>query len=144
LKLRQYLRVPVPAHRKALTRLVLSCHTLGIEILRYTERLKVRVPREARVCRFCRLGVESESHALLTCTTAALLTMRYDFLGDVYRLMPDLPRQWPSADNLLRALVQCRNFDVIQRLAKYTFEVFAVFATLPVFRPAQYLYSSLE
>ncbi|KAJ7035027.1 hypothetical protein C8F04DRAFT_1221292 [Mycena alexandri] len=33
-KFRQYLRIPVPAHRKALTRLVLSAHTLSVEILR--------------------------------------------------------------------------------------------------------------
>ncbi|KAJ6558518.1 hypothetical protein DFH09DRAFT_532903 [Mycena vulgaris] len=42
LKMRQYLRVPVPAHRKALTRLYLSSHTLAIEILRYTERYRER------------------------------------------------------------------------------------------------------
>ncbi|KAJ7929408.1 hypothetical protein B0H13DRAFT_1859627 [Mycena leptocephala] len=33
LKLRQYLRVPVPAHRRALTRLLLWSHILSIEIL---------------------------------------------------------------------------------------------------------------
>ncbi|KAJ7602036.1 hypothetical protein DFH06DRAFT_377521, partial [Mycena polygramma] len=122
----------------------LSCHTLGVEILRYTERHKVRVPREARVCRFCRLGVENESHALLTCTTPALVAMRYQFLGDVYRLIPDFHRNWAFADDCLRELVQCRNFDVVQRLAKYTYEVLAVFATHPVFRPAEYLFNFLE
>jgi hypothetical protein len=52
--LRQYLRVPVPAHRKAFTRLVLSSHTLGIKVLRWKERLEERVPRDSRLCRFCR------------------------------------------------------------------------------------------
>ncbi|KAJ7839102.1 hypothetical protein B0H13DRAFT_1513857, partial [Mycena leptocephala] len=68
LKLRQYLRIPVPAHRKALTRLILSSHTLGVEILRYTERYRVRAPREFRFCRFCRRGVETEAHAMITCS----------------------------------------------------------------------------
>ncbi|KAJ7813117.1 hypothetical protein B0H14DRAFT_2377186, partial [Mycena olivaceomarginata] len=54
LKLRQYLRVPVPAHRKALTRLYLSAHQLGIEVLRYAERYRERTPRNWRLCRFCR------------------------------------------------------------------------------------------
>ncbi|KAJ7165321.1 hypothetical protein C8R46DRAFT_841280, partial [Mycena filopes] len=67
LKLRQYLRVPLPAHRKALTRLVLSAHTLGIEVLRYVERRKMSAPRQFRFCRFCRLAVKSEAHALLAC-----------------------------------------------------------------------------
>ncbi|KAJ7837620.1 hypothetical protein B0H13DRAFT_1553412, partial [Mycena leptocephala] len=40
LKLRQYLHIPVPAHRKSLTRLLLSSHTLGVEILRYAERYR--------------------------------------------------------------------------------------------------------
>ncbi|KAJ7158082.1 hypothetical protein C8R46DRAFT_839617, partial [Mycena filopes] len=66
-KLRQYLRVPVPAHRKALTRLLLSAHTLGVEILRYDERGRKRAPRAFRFCRFCRRGVESEGHALIVC-----------------------------------------------------------------------------
>ncbi|KAJ7482008.1 hypothetical protein FB451DRAFT_974399, partial [Mycena latifolia] len=40
IKFRHYLRVPVPAHRKALTRLLLSSHILAIEILRYEERYR--------------------------------------------------------------------------------------------------------
>ncbi|KAJ7041511.1 hypothetical protein C8F04DRAFT_875230, partial [Mycena alexandri] len=67
-KLRQYLRIPVPAHRKVLTRLLLSAYTLGIEILRYSERLRKHAPRDFRPCRFCQRGVESEGHALIGCT----------------------------------------------------------------------------
>ncbi|KAJ7144692.1 hypothetical protein C8R46DRAFT_823739, partial [Mycena filopes] len=76
LKFRQYLRIPVPAHRKALTRLLLSSHTLSVEILRYDERLKKRAPRAFRFCRFCRLGVETEAHALIVCTVPALTALR--------------------------------------------------------------------
>ncbi|KAJ7717100.1 hypothetical protein B0H16DRAFT_1740824 [Mycena metata] len=143
LKLRQYLRVPVPAHRKALTRLILSAHTLSIEILRYAERRRERAPRDFRFCRFCRLAVESESHALITCTTPTLTALRCQFFMDIYRLVPDLPRSWASADDFLWHLVQCRDFDLTQRLAKYTYDVFAVFATCPIFKPAEYLYITL-
>jgi hypothetical protein len=45
MKFRAYLRVPVPAHRKALTRILLASHALGIEMLRYRERLRLPVPR---------------------------------------------------------------------------------------------------
>jgi hypothetical protein len=131
-------------NRKALTRLLLSSHTLSIEILRYKKRLKERVPRDSRLCRFCRRAVESESHALLGCTAPALVAIRYDFLADVYSLVPETPHTWPSYDVALRDLVQTRDFDLIQRLAKYTDDVFAVYSTCPIFRPAEYLYHALE
>ncbi|KAJ7330404.1 hypothetical protein DFH08DRAFT_638183, partial [Mycena albidolilacea] len=67
MKLQLYLRIPVPAHRKALTRLILSAHTLGVELLRYVERDRPAVPRYTRLCRFCRRRVETEAHALLEC-----------------------------------------------------------------------------
>ncbi|KAJ7143116.1 hypothetical protein C8R43DRAFT_823347, partial [Mycena crocata] len=74
LKFRQYLLVPVPAHRKAMTRLLLSAHSLGIELLRYQGRYQpVRIPREWRLCRFCARAVETESHALLECRAHELL-----------------------------------------------------------------------
>ncbi|KAJ7207268.1 hypothetical protein GGX14DRAFT_366489 [Mycena pura] len=145
LKLRQYLRVPVPAHRKALTRLYLSAHRLGIEVLRYAERYRERTPRNWRLCRFCRCAVESESHALLGCMAKPELAgLRTDFLREVYDLVPNFPRIWESVDAFLLALVQCRNFDVTQRLAKLAFDVFAVYAACEVFKPAEYLYTALE
>ncbi|KAJ7484244.1 hypothetical protein FB451DRAFT_1435404 [Mycena latifolia] len=80
-KYRHYPSVPIPAHRKALTRLLLSSHTLAIEIL------------------FCRRAVESESHALLGCMSdASLMTFRREFLIDVYQLEPNLPHFGSSGD----------------------------------------------
>ncbi|KAK0232150.1 hypothetical protein EDD85DRAFT_739085, partial [Armillaria nabsnona] len=61
------LNLPVPAHRKAFTRLLMSAHTLGIEVLRWKERYRPFVPRRWRLCRFCRAMVEDEPHALLEC-----------------------------------------------------------------------------
>ena len=130
--------------RRSLARLVLSRHTLDIEILHWKVRYKVRVPRECRWCRFCRLAVESEAHAMIGCSAPDLVALRYEFLKDVYSLAPDLPRRWTSEDVFLRELFLNQNFDLTQRLAKYTYDVFAIFATCPVFRPAEYLYSTLE
>ncbi|KAJ7753051.1 armadillo-type protein [Mycena maculata] len=63
---RHYLTmVHVPAHRKALTRLLLSDHNLSVERLRYPVRYRRAIPREERLCRFCQVGVEDEVHALL-------------------------------------------------------------------------------
>ncbi|KAJ6631540.1 hypothetical protein B0H10DRAFT_1624679, partial [Mycena sp. CBHHK59/15] len=81
--------------------LYLSSHTLSVEILRYKERYRQRTPREYSFCRFCRLAVESESHALIACTEAALMTLRWEFFGDVYQMIPDLPRIWASPDAFL-------------------------------------------
>jgi hypothetical protein len=40
--------------------------------------------------------------------------------------------------------VLCRNFDVIKRLAKYTFDIFAVYAARNALKPAEYLFNVLE
>ncbi|KAJ7932838.1 hypothetical protein B0H13DRAFT_1856818 [Mycena leptocephala] len=129
LKLRQYLRIPVPAHQKALTRLLLSSHTLGVEILRYAEWYRVRAPREFRFCHFCRQGVETEAHAMIACSAPALAALCHSFIQDVYELVSEWLRNWNSSEDFLRMLVQTRDFDVLQRLAKYTFEVFAEYET---------------
>ncbi|KAJ7124457.1 hypothetical protein C8R44DRAFT_619990 [Mycena epipterygia] len=75
--------VSIPSHRKALTRLLLSDHTLSVERLRYPARYRLAIPREEPLCRFCRAAVEDEAHALLNCNGLALLTdLRTCFLAD--------------------------------------------------------------
>jgi hypothetical protein len=143
MKLRLYLRVPVPAHRKALTRILLSSHSLAVELLRYQERHRAPVPRHARLCRLCFRGVESEGHALLTCTAPDLTELRRHFISDIFTTIPTIPRQWSSTDDFLRHLIQTRNLDIIQRLAKYTYDVLAHYSNTPMFRPAGYAYSVL-
>ncbi|KAJ7366395.1 hypothetical protein DFH08DRAFT_678454, partial [Mycena albidolilacea] len=93
MKLRPYLRVPVPAHRKALTRLLLSSHSLGIELLRYRERLRPPIPRHATLCRLCLLDVESEAHSLLGWSVPALADLRRSFLMDIFFSLPTIPQQ---------------------------------------------------
>ncbi len=79
-----YLNLPVPAHRKAFTRLLMSAHTLGIEVLRWKERYRPFVPRRWRLCRFCRVMVEDEPHALFECrANDGLSRRRRRFIEDI-------------------------------------------------------------
>jgi hypothetical protein len=144
MKLCPYLQAPVPAHCKALTRVLLASHPLRIEMLRYRECLRLPVPRNMRLCRFCLGGVESEGHALLGCSTPTLVELRRVFLTDVYRTLPSIPRHWPSTDIFLQYLIQTGNFDIIQRLTKYAYDILLHYSTIPLFRPAGYTYNVLE
>lgn len=142
-KFRQYLRIPVPAHRKALTRLFLSAHRLGVELLRYGVRYQPRTPREWRLCRFCQREVETECHALMSCDgSAALISLRAPFFHDLRGMLPR--RQMESADEFLLRIAQSRNFDVVQRFAKFVFNVFEVYGLREVYKPAPYLYMRIE
>ncbi|KAJ7081804.1 hypothetical protein B0H15DRAFT_994332 [Mycena belliarum] len=69
LRLRHYLfMVKTQKHREALTSLLLSTHLLAVEILRYGDHAQPREnDRSKRVCRFCKIEVETPEHALLTC-----------------------------------------------------------------------------
>ncbi|KAJ7218848.1 hypothetical protein C8J57DRAFT_957852, partial [Mycena rebaudengoi] len=67
LDFRHYLRVNVPDHRVALTRMVLSSHSLAIERRRWKERGKKPVPKEWRLCRFCQVHIEEPAHAMFVC-----------------------------------------------------------------------------
>lgn len=79
LMLRHYLRLTtIPSHRIAFTRILLSCHTLAVERLRWATRARPQsVPRDERLCRLCVeegiMAVEDEVHALLRCTSNARL-----------------------------------------------------------------------
>jgi len=128
---RHYLTmVAVPAHRKALTRLLLSDHTLSVERLRlqYPTRYRLAIPREHRLCRFCEGDVEDEVHALLDCDTHALLAdLRCSFLADVFQCDADMEMAYSqlSSYEFLRRLSSSRK--AVTRFAKYVCEVFYVF-----------------
>ncbi|PBK89310.1 hypothetical protein ARMGADRAFT_936172, partial [Armillaria gallica] len=68
LSFKSYLDLPIPAHRKAITHLVMSSHLFAVEVLRWRERYRKLVLRKWHLCRFCMLSVEDEVHALLSCT----------------------------------------------------------------------------
>lgn len=58
LDFRHYLRIKMADHRRALTRMILSSHSLAVERRRWKERGKNIVPREWRRCRFCQDAIE--------------------------------------------------------------------------------------
>ncbi|KAF6744223.1 hypothetical protein DFP72DRAFT_760671, partial [Ephemerocybe angulata] len=60
-KLRQYLRVYNPGHRRALARMLLSDHRLASRVRRYTGG------EVEQQCRFCEGAVESVVHVWLEC-----------------------------------------------------------------------------
>jgi hypothetical protein len=135
---RHYLTmVPIPAHRKAITRLLLSDHNLSVERLRYRTRYRLPIPREARLCRFCRVSIEDEVHALLECEThVPLAEIRDRFLDDVFKRDPALEAEYMRLSHLdfLRRMVSSRK--AIQRLAKYVFDVLSLFDSFERYIPA--------
>ncbi|KAJ7454295.1 hypothetical protein B0H11DRAFT_2325025 [Mycena galericulata] len=125
---RHYLTmVMIPAHPKALTRLLLSDHNLSVERLRYPVRYRLAIPREERLCRFCRDGVEDEVHLLLECEGSSRLTSGKCFpsgsswqllaqlaelakLGQICQLVPEL---LPVSASLKKFLFLCTTPDVL-------------------------------
>ncbi|KAF7337608.1 RNA-directed DNA polymerase from mobile element jockey [Mycena sanguinolenta] len=95
---RHYLDIVVPAHRKAITRLILSDHNFSVERLCYPGRYRAAAPRDLRLCRFCRGAVEDEAHALFVCTAhPGLRLLRATFLRDVMDAIRGIKGRW-SAD----------------------------------------------
>src|ERR1700678_2318674 len=81
LLLRHYLKIPNRLHSISSTRLLFSCHPLAREKLRQTEFRRPKIPRELRLCRFCRAEIESPEHALFECIeNQKLLTSKMYFL----------------------------------------------------------------
>ncbi|KAJ7862831.1 hypothetical protein B0H13DRAFT_1578713, partial [Mycena leptocephala] len=67
LDFRHYLRVKQPEHRKALTKIILSSHSLAVEPVDGKCAERKVVPRQWRLCRFCYVYVEDAPHALFVC-----------------------------------------------------------------------------
>ncbi|KAF7360730.1 Reverse transcriptase domain-containing protein [Mycena venus] len=118
---RHYLTmVHVPAHRVALTRLLLSDHNLSVERLRYATRYRRPIPREERLCRLCRRDVEDEVHAMLDCEVhVPLVGLRKTFLTDVFECDSALRDEYERLSHyeFLRRMISSRKG--IQRVAKY-------------------------
>lgn len=91
LKYRHYLDVVVPVHRKALTRLVTSCHVLAVNCFRWDPVRRKEIPRNLRLCRFCHDETEDECHAMLYCVGNGALTVRRGvFFSDAHQVVPGI------------------------------------------------------
>ncbi|KAJ7265164.1 hypothetical protein C8J57DRAFT_1069585 [Mycena rebaudengoi] len=97
LAFRHYLRIASPEHRRALTQMVLSSHSLAIERRRWRERGKKVVPEQWRLCRFCYCYIEDPAHAMFVCQHPELLPIRKTFCENVETLIPDVVSQFPDA-----------------------------------------------
>ena len=137
---RHYLTmVPIPAHRIALTRLLLSDHNLSVERLRYASRTRRIVPREERLCRFCRAEVEDEIHALLQCKGhLPLVRLRESLLADIFYCDPPLQNAYArlTTPEFLQTMVGSRR--AIRRVAKYVCDVLAIFDSFERYIPDGY------
>ncbi|KAK0457143.1 uncharacterized protein EV420DRAFT_1551746 [Desarmillaria tabescens] len=137
---RSYLNVPIPAHRKALVRLLTSSHTLAVEVLRWAERRRPPVPRCQRLCRLCGSEVEDEAHVLLYCDgTGDLQDLRARFFHNIFALAsPPLAAALKSASfglHVLHILLDSDDSRVLTSFAKYVFDVFRVINCTPLYHP---------
>ncbi|KAJ7824392.1 hypothetical protein B0H14DRAFT_2369638 [Mycena olivaceomarginata] len=120
LDFRHYLRVKQPEHRKALTKMVLSSHSLAVERRRWKERGKNIVPRQWRLCRFCYIYVEDPAHAMFKCPQSELTEIRQAFLEKLNYELPGVVEQ-PDALQLFRGLLSKR--EITPLLAKLAYDV---------------------
>ncbi|KAF6755306.1 hypothetical protein DFP72DRAFT_885901, partial [Ephemerocybe angulata] len=87
-KLRHYLRVYNPGHRKALARVLLSDHRLATRVRRYTGG------EEEQKCRFCRGEEESVAHVWLECGgRQELVERREEYVRQVLGVCSELERE---------------------------------------------------
>jgi hypothetical protein len=130
LDFRHYLRVKTPDHRCALTRMVLSSHSLAVERRRWTERGKPIVPREWRLCRFCKDSVEDPAHAMFLCDHPELRQVREPFLAALYGEVPEFCGQFTDVMSFFRAVLAQREITPV--LAKLAFNVLKIYDAEPM------------
>ncbi|KAJ6557646.1 hypothetical protein B0H19DRAFT_947095, partial [Mycena capillaripes] len=131
--LRHYLKmVVVPAHRKAMTGLLLGDHNLSVERLRYPARCRDAVPHEHRLCRCCQGGIEDEVHALFDCTgNPRLVELRSQFLDSLKSVdtaTAEPHRKMSNYDFMLKIFLSRK---AVALYAKYIFLVLSVFDETP-------------
>jgi exonuclease III len=136
LLLRHYLKIPNRLHRISLTRLLFSCHPLALEKLRQTEFRRPKIPRELRLCRFCRAEIESPEHALFQCIeNPEIINLRNVFatsLANEINIWDTLSLLNPLAK--FRTLLSRR--DTIGLFAKFAHEVISIYEATPLLIPS--------
>ncbi|KAL1739897.1 hypothetical protein HDZ31DRAFT_48578 [Schizophyllum fasciatum] len=130
----RYLDVLIPAHRKALTRLMFSEHPLAVEQLRRATRYHRAFERHERICRLCHGEVEDEMHIISTCSgNQDLLLLRTEMIRQLNRFMPHLP---PLAEDArtIREIIAGPP-DAIAALARFVHRAFQVVSSVPMLLP---------
>ena len=122
-------------HREALTSIMISTHLLAVEKLCYVDHAHGPVPRSARVCRFCKLSVETPEHALLECkSSATILELRRILLEKLLSTAPNLRQKMVDLDNVAFLKAMIFQHSTILLVAKYTHDVLEVFYSVPLHR----------
>jgi hypothetical protein len=136
-RLRHYLTaVVVPAHRKAMTSLLLRDHNLSVKRLRYRTQYRKPVPHEFRLCRFCRGAVEDEVHALFDCVAELrLIELRTNFLSSLATRDPGLRALYESILNYEFLLEVISSRKAVQMFVKHTYLVLCIFQDTPRYFP---------
>ena len=130
LDFRHYLRIASPEHRRALTKMVLSSHSLAIERRRWTERGKKIVPQQWRLCRFCYAYIEDPAHAMFVCQNPELLPIRAKFMETVEELLPGILDQFIDAFQIFKGLLSQRAITPL--LGKLAYDVLKIFEASPM------------
>ncbi|KAK0438272.1 hypothetical protein EV421DRAFT_1714405 [Armillaria borealis] len=131
---KSYLNMPVPVHRKSLTRLLMSAHTLAIEVLQWKGRYRPFVPWRWRLCRFYKLCVEDEPHALLGCGASTTVVHQRRFISDITAVIPEISHLWSSPCSLLEQLWFLPRVSKIEGLtAKFIYDILSIYSDEPVY-----------
>ena len=132
---RHYLNIDNYKHRRAITRIVLSCHSLAVERLRWRCPTGI-IPRSERLCRFCRQEIETPEHALLECKgNTEILNIREKFTLDIALINTNLLNTHEfSLTQCLKNLIGSQ--DTISRVSQLAYDVLEIFDTYPIYVPS--------
>jgi hypothetical protein len=130
LDFRHYLRITSPEHRLALTKMVLSSHSLAIERRRWKERGKKIVPKQWRLCRFCYAYIEDPAHAMFVCENPELVPIRSVFLESIEKMIPGIANQFPDALQTFKGFLARR--EITPLLGRLAFDVLKIFDASPM------------
>ena len=94
----------------------------------------LHIPRDQRLCRFCKSATETPVHALLECTGSYELVMcRNVFVEKMLVEMPVFLSDLAPWDALTCLKVLIANRPTISLLAAYVQDVFLIFESYPVY-----------
>ncbi|KAK7033103.1 hypothetical protein R3P38DRAFT_2920710 [Favolaschia claudopus] len=119
-----------------MTRLLLGDHNLSVERLRYPSRYRSAVPRDLRLCRFCRAEVEDEAHALLDCDAhARLRDLREELMQVAAKVDPGLYARRAGCTSLDFLIILLRSRALVHNVARFIYQVLNVYDGEPRFVP---------
>ena len=96
-------------HRKSLTRLRISCHTLNIEVGRYSN-----LPVEDRTCKHCIQPIEDELHFVATCQ------LYDDARASLYSKIGEFCQNFHALDDNSKLIYLCNaEGPIIREFAKF-------------------------